>query len=52
MTLQTLSNAELEHRRSQAALVLNAPTSSELDRANAVELIWQINHELDQRRSG
>lgn len=52
MDLKTLTNSDLERRRSNAALVLNAPTSSDLDKANAQELIRLINHELDRRRSG
>ena len=52
MNLHELSYNELLQRRSQAALVLNAPTGSELDKANAAELIRLVNQELDRRRSG
>jgi hypothetical protein len=52
MDLKTLPDSELERRRSNAALVLSAPASSDLDKANAQELIRLINHELDRRRSG
>ncbi len=48
--MQELSNSELEQRHSQAALVLAAPSSSDLDKANAMELIRQINQERDRRR--